>query len=298
MAFPALDGTLPAESCIEEISLFTFGSRRLKGSMTVEAAVLLPLLIFFLLNLGSIMELIRLHGNIELALTNVGNELSVYQYVVSAELSRGEQQELPDVLKPLLQEVISRVYIRHRVETYLGKEYLENAPLKDCENRPIGIGWNIVEEGDRLELRYSYGVKCPFKVPGFPDFYMSNNYYSHVWTGYEIPGSLEGVGLETVFLAEYGEVYHLSMDCTHLKLSVRELSMWAARRSTNKRGCRYELCEHCKGLIPGNVVYVTDYGACFHYSRQCEGLRRTIYSSTLAEAKGYGYQLCSRCGKE
>ncbi len=297
-AFPALDGTLPDKNCIEEISLFTFRARYLKGSMTVEAAVLLPMLLFFLLNLGSIMELIRLHGNMELALTNVGNELSVYRYVVSTELTEEEQQRLPDTFKSLLQAAISQAYIQHRVESYLGREYLEGAPLGEKSRLGQGKGWNFIEEGDRLELRYSYEVECPFAVPGFPDFYMSNSYYTHIWTGYEIPGSREGIGLETVFFTEYGQVYHLSMDCTYLKRTIREVDLKEAARSTNQRGCKYELCAHCADLPRGSVVYVTDYGACFHYSRQCEGLRRTIYSATLAEVLQLGFGLCNRCGKE
>lgn len=297
-AFPALDGTLPEENCIEEISLSTFQSDYASGSMSVEAAVLLPLLIFFLLNMGSILELIRLHGNMELALTNIGNELSIYGYVSSAELNETETQGLSDDMKVLMRAALSQAYIQRRVEEYLGTDYLESAPFSGEYRFSKGVGWNFTGEDDRLELRYSYGVKCPFGMPGFPDFYMSNSYYTHIWNGYEIPGSSEGVGLETVFFTEYGEVYHLSLECTHLKLSIREVSYREAIQSVNQRGYRYELCEHCADDVRGTVVYVTDYGNCFHYSRQCEGLGRKIYSATLAEMEEMDLSLCVRCRKE
>lgn len=297
MAFPALDGTVPESNCIEEISLFTFGRSCLKGSMTVEAAVVLPLLLFFLLNLGSLMELIRLHGNMELALTNVGNELSIYRYVESEELTAQEQNELPAKLKPLLQSVLSQVYIQQRVKDYLGEDYLENAPFAAADGFAHSVGWNVSGEGDRLELVYSYSAGSPFGVPGFSDFYMSNSYYTHVWNGYDIPGSGDGVGLETVFLTEYGTVYHSTMECSHLQLSIQEMSMEEAKRSSNIRGRRYELCEHCADAQYSGIAYVTDYGDCFHYSRQCEGLNRTIYSVTLAEAQGQGLEICNKCSK-
>ena len=65
---------------IEGISLFASRKKTVKasGSMTVEAAVVLPLFLFFFLNLGSAMEMIRLHSNLQLALLQVGNRLSVY----------------------------------------------------------------------------------------------------------------------------------------------------------------------------------------------------------------------------
>lgn len=297
VAFPALDGTTPESNCIEEISLFTSKRTGLNGSMTVEAAIVIPLLLFFLLNLGSLMEIIRLHGNVELALTNVGNELSLYQYIQTMELSEQEQKALPEGMKALMQSALTQVYIQQRIESYLGEDYLEEAPIVSKNGWNLSAGWNVLQDGDYLELRYSYAIGCPFEIPGFKDFYMCNSYYSHVWNGYQIPGSEDGVGTETVFLTEYGEVYHNSMECHYLQLSIRELTWEEAKLCTNITGNRYELCSYCEDLSYCGVVYVTDYGECFHYSLQCEGLKRTIYSVTLKEAESLGLRLCSKCGK-
>jgi len=48
------------------------------ASMTMEAAVVLPLFFFFFLDLTSSIEMIRLHGNFQMALWDVGNTISVY----------------------------------------------------------------------------------------------------------------------------------------------------------------------------------------------------------------------------
>ena len=68
--------------CIEEIYLLIScpggGKRNNRGSMTVEAAVVVPLLILFVLHLGSCMEMLRLHGKLEYALWQTGRELAVY----------------------------------------------------------------------------------------------------------------------------------------------------------------------------------------------------------------------------
>ena len=57
---------------IKGISLSTFFERKRQAGMTVEAAVVLPLFLLFFLNLSCAMEMIRLHGNLQLALQDVG----------------------------------------------------------------------------------------------------------------------------------------------------------------------------------------------------------------------------------
>ena len=50
----------------------------LAGSMTVEAAVVLPVFLFFFINLSASLEMIRLYGNLEYALHGAGNEVCLY----------------------------------------------------------------------------------------------------------------------------------------------------------------------------------------------------------------------------
>lgn len=265
---------------IKEISLFT--SRKwVAASMTVEAAVVLPLLMFFLINLCSIIEMIRLHGNMELALTNMGNTLSIY---------RGVEE--------LTGATLSQIYIQNRIENYLGKEYLQQAPFSGGKESTPFIGWNLEAGEDILEIHFSYKVGCPYAIPGFSDFYMTNRYYSHVWNGYGIPGAEDGTGLETVFLTENASVYHLTMECTHLDLSIRETELQEALQSRNEEGDKYVLCGFCEDEPYEGVTYITDLGDCYHYRRDCTGLKRTIYSVTLAEARDLEIGPCSRCYRE
>ena len=52
------------------------------GSMTVEAALLLPLFFFFFLHLAGVMEMLRLHGKLEAALWNTGNQMALYTHTL------------------------------------------------------------------------------------------------------------------------------------------------------------------------------------------------------------------------
>ena len=54
--------------------------------MTIEAAVVLPCFLFFFINLSSSLEMIRLHGNLEYALHNAGNEVCLYGSLLTDEM--------------------------------------------------------------------------------------------------------------------------------------------------------------------------------------------------------------------
>ena len=59
---------------IKRISLPMLQRTCVRGSMTVEAALVLPLFCFFVISMGNAIEIIRLHGNLEVALWNAGRQ--------------------------------------------------------------------------------------------------------------------------------------------------------------------------------------------------------------------------------
>ena len=63
---------------IKRISLPMLQRTCVRGSMTVEAALVLPLFCFFVISMGNAIEIIRLHGNLEVALWNAGRQICVY----------------------------------------------------------------------------------------------------------------------------------------------------------------------------------------------------------------------------
>ncbi len=273
-------------SRIKEISLFSSGIKVFAG-MTVEAAIVLPLIMFFLLNLSSLMEMIRLHGNMELALTMVGNTISIY---------KGLEDAPPEEMAEKVADVaLTRLYIQNELNQYLGEEYLRHSPLIG-QGSSAYWGWNLRRQQDCVVIEFSYKVACPFPVPGFSEFNMSNQYYGHIWKGYTIPGTVTGEGLDTVFLSENAEVYHCKSDCTHLKLSVSRVSLTDALSGRNEDGERYVLCGRCQEEEYRGAVYITKTGDNYHYKSDCPGLKRTIYSATRAEVEALEMRMCSRCG--
>ena len=105
---------------IKRISLPTLRHCCVEGSMTIEAALVLPLFCLFLMTMGSAMEMIRLHNNLEVALWDAGRKISIYG---SLSADREDSKNRPEAV------AIAYTLIKAQIEEQLGREYLEDAPL-------------------------------------------------------------------------------------------------------------------------------------------------------------------------
>jgi hypothetical protein len=293
-----------SENPIEKASLPASLRRKLPAGMTVEAAIVLPLFLFFFINLGSAMEMIRLHGNLQLALWNVGNKMCVYGYAIESsdkienEVSTGDNQEWWQELGDI---ALSYTYIKSQVVNYVDETYLEESPLSDgvsslqfWESELLGAADSPVR-GDTIEIVLTYQVSPWLDIPFVRPFRMSNRYYGHLWTGYDIDNdSTANQDTEdVVYIAENGSVYHETPDCTHLKLSISAVTLEEAQNARNENGGRYQLCSKCGGKPFNGTVYIGKEGDFYHYDRNCSGLKRTIH--TILRKQASNYRPCSRC---
>lgn len=283
-------------SAIKGISLFISRSPQLEASMTVEAAIVLPLFLFFFLNLSCAIELIRLHDNLEFALRDVGNRMSVYGYVLeeqgveAAKSDEGLWEELKDV-------AFSYTFVKKEMVRYVGESYLQESPVVEGANGLQFWESEIFGEDDCIEIIATYRVSPFVGTVGFGSFCMANRYYGHVWSGYRIPGVDSEQESEIVYVAENGVVYHESKNCSYLFLSVRGVSLAEARESHNTGGERYTPCMRCfKEENLTETVYITEDGENIHCRKDCGSLRRTVY--TLAREDAKKYRACGRCAQE
>lgn len=257
-----------------------------KGSMTLEAALVLSLFIFFILNLYSIIEMLRFHGNMELAIRQVGNEMSVYGYAYHHMMEEGDNP-----LNTLVGKLaFSNLYIRQKIEEYLGEEYIQYARVENGKN---GIWfWEVsLMENDIISFTVTYRLKLPFTMGNLAGVRLKNSYYSRAWTGYEVENE------DTyVFLAETGTVYHIRRDCTYIMLNIKEANPQVVFFIRNIEGEKYTECERCQNK-GSPIWFITESGNKYHYTLECSALKRTIRQVTLEEALEKNYDACSRCGK-
>lgn len=266
---PCIEGAYLPASC--------HTGRRLKGSMTVEAAVIVPLLLMFFLHLGSYMEMLRLHGRLEYALWQTGKELAVY-----AAAEAGD--DIPDI-------AVSYLYVNSRLQQILGREYLDGSPLVYGS---LGLNYLASEyqEDENINIILTYQVSPPITCFPFPYFRMTSRYYGRAWTGYAV-GEDEKPTVY-VYVTEDGEVWHSRGDCSYLKLSIYEAPperVWTLR---NESGECYRACNRCEGRPQGENVYLTREGNRYHTTRDCPSLQRRVHAVPWQE--NMPYRPCSRCG--
>lgn len=272
-------------------SLPTSLLKKLKAGMTVEASIVLPMFLFFFLNISGALEMIRLHGNIQLALWKTGSELAVYGYAVDrGGPSEGGQEN--DWWTRLSGAAFSSVFVKARLVGLLEEEYLDNSPLADGADSLMLWESRLFGEGDTIDLIVTYSVAPWSRTVGFLPFRMTNRYYAHIWNGYAIPENPQD--RELVYVAETGQVFHITRDCTHLRLSVRQIGIGELKDARNQEGRKYTSCEKCVHGGSAEIIYITNEGDRYHYQRGCPGLKRTVRSMPKEEARKR-YRPCSRC---
>lgn len=265
--------------------------KKISAAMTVEASLLLPLFLFCFLNLCSLMEMMRLHGNMEFAVYNVGKQFGCYGTVLSGTVGTIENK----LLEELGDFAITGTYVKSKIVNYLGQEYLEQSPLVGGSSGLQLWESNLFTDDDCYDIIVTYKVEAPYPLVGPRSFRMANRYYGHLWNGYQIPGT-EQEEENVVYITETGEVYHTNRSCTHLLLSVKCVSIREAEQSHNQSGERYTTCELCGKFPLEEVVYITKEGNSIHHIKECSGLKRTV--RTIKESEATAYRPCSRCSSK
>lgn len=252
-----------------------------KASMTVEAAVVLPLFLSFFLYMMGIMEMMRFQGLVSFALWNAGNKLTVYE-VVEEEYS----VRIPDVLT-------SYTLVRNEIASTVGKDRLANSPVEYGINGFMFLDSEYSPQKGIVHIVCTYPVSPPLVLFPTPSRRMVEEYYGRVWNGYEASNSDEVT--EYVYVTTYGRVWHASSSCSALHVSIQETDYKALHFLTNQEGQKYVPCSFC---VRGDAakLYVTKQGDCYHERINCRGLKRTV--QVVPKEKVKGRNPCKKCVRE
>ncbi|MCQ2517513.1 MAG: pilus assembly protein [Lachnospiraceae bacterium] len=310
-------------------SAYKFAGINHSAGLTLEAALVLPIFLFITLSLFSLMEMLAVHTKVDVALHQVGREMSVYAYAYDnlPDLTTGEKElqddnpeespvnSLPEEeaeessketesidveeLKDNAASIAGTAYAYERCVALLGADYLNDSVI---EGGVLGLSFlrsSFSAKTGEIDLIVTYTVKpwCSFNNVG--KMRLMNRCRVNAWTGYH-KSSENGDGEDPiVFVTENGTVYHTFRDCSHLKLDIREVGFDALSGERNTNGGKYYPCEKCvpKEGFSGDSVYIAADGDRYHSTVTCSGLKRTVYEIRLSQVGNRG--LCSRCsGRE
>lgn len=266
-----LNGILPTRNtsltCSKRASAFTSK----KGSITVEAAMAVPLFFFAVVCLLYLMEIMAVQTAVRSGLQYAGKTAAQEAYVT---VMRSPSKVKSDVVNAIGADRLERSIV------------VGGSGGVDCSGSGIspitGIG----------ELSVKYKLRIPVPVFHIAALSFEDKMQVKVWNGYEKGGfGIKDEGV--VYVTETGLVYHRDYHCTHLDLSIRMVQSEEVKMLRNKSGGKYHACERCGGA--GGGLYITDTGNRYHSSLSCSGLKRTVFAIPISEAAGK--RACSKCGK-
>ena len=242
----------------------------LRASLTVEAAVVMPLTIGFLACVLFLFRILQVQTEVEEALIYAGRETAVESSIVSSE------------------EMLSV-----SAETYFFMALSDNKYVeKYVKNGIFGISLNESRfDGDTIELKALYSINLPVDYFDLYEIEICCQNSFRKWIG-DVPAGTK-IG-EWVYITPTGTVYHLSASCQSLDISVNEVGVNELESYRGANGQRYYSCTFCGDKNMGTqIVYCTEYGHVFHREISCKALKRTIVKIPISEVEGR--PLCSFC---
>lgn len=262
---------------IKETSMYTSFK---KASYTLEAAVILPLFISLMMFGVFTFRVLEVESGIQNAINSASR-----QAAVALSCSDEEEEILND--EQLIASAIA--YADILIEK-------NKVPLNFVRGGLIGLNYlGSSAEGNYVDINVSYDVKFPIGLLGHQSFPISQRAKCRKWIGYDTSESAwDGT---YVYVTETGTVYHTSLNCSYLNLSIQSVNYSSVSKLRNKSGAKYYTCKSCKADKNNGTVYITDYGRHYHSDINCSDLKRTVHKVLLSTVENT-MNACSKCGNE
>lgn len=243
-----------------------------EGSLTLEVAMVIPLVVTFLICSLFFFRVLQVETAIDESLVYAGRMTAV------------ECSAIDNHSVGLLS---SEVLFRKELSKY---------PIVDQFVKGGGLGVSLLNskfDGDYVELCAEYKMKFPITLLKVRDLALVQRSFQHKWIGKSVDE--EGDLDPYVYVAATGSVYHTSASCHYIDLSIKEVEYCKIGALRNLDGHKYNYC-HCAvaNIHKLGRVYVTNYGTLYHASLNCSGIKRTV--KMVRKSETGGLPACSKCG--
>ncbi len=282
-----------------------------EGSLTVEAAFVLPLFLYFILAFLYFIQIFMLQEYIQQTITRMGLDFAKTAYVYEDFAGITEAMnfdvtvfgnELELGLGDFAAAVMDKTVLKTFSKTYLNTDFINNSCIEKGFQGISFEGSSILKEGNCIDIIVNYRAAPLIRLFPIQSMELLQRVRVRGWTGREIAAtySLEKETKEEetkddmVYVTETGTVYHKNAACSHIRLSIRAVS-GIPDSYRNANGGKYYACKECcdgKGL-PSGTFFITEDGSSYHAVRSCSALKRTV--KQLPISKVGSRTPCKRC---
>lgn len=238
-----------------------------KGSLTIEASIILPLTVGFFVCFLFFFRILQVQSVVDEALIYTGRNLAVESSVVSSD-----------------------AILLTSAEGFL-LSALEKTEVVDAYVAHGNAGISLIRsefDGENITLCADYEMKLPVSFFGKKGIKLCGRNSFRKWMGNESKDAEDG----WVYVTTYGTVYHTSLACRALDISVKSAQIENIGDYRGKDGQKYYPCSRCAEKS-GRIVYYTDYGTLYHCDVSCASLKRSI--ERIPITKIGGRRLCTYC---
>ena len=232
-----------------------------KGSLTVEAAVIIPVISCLFVTILFFFHVMFIQLRVEEALIYAGRKVAVESSIVSEETMQFASAKAL-VLWHLREEPLISKYVQGESlgVVLLGSEF----------------------ESDYMTLQATYRVEFPIKLFGIDGITLWNRNTFQKWVG-DLPKEDRN---QWVYITPGGEVYHKLQSCRALTIRVKSAFLWSMNTIRGENGQKYYACSRCvENISEDDLVYFTDYGELYHGRLNCRSIKRTIDKKKLSEVE-------------
>lgn len=275
--------------------------KTMKGSLTVEAAICLPIVLFLCVLLLQPLQAMGEQRQLQNRMEAVAKDaaLAAYTGTLAAE------QRNPDIADggegQAVMDALAGGAIRAQVLTGKTEKALKNVrftTLKLPQEETDGM----------VQLELDYDLKLPFSLFRLPAVHMSSVVSRRAWIGsaggrgrarygqgsHSDGFDLDEAGNRLVYVGKGGSRYHKDRHCHYIDNQMKPVPAESVKTLKNSAGRHYQACASCK---PGHTgtVYIFPEGTSYHAGQDCKAIGSYAQVYKLEEVAYLGP--CSYCSK-
>ncbi len=286
--------------------------RKCRGALTLEAAIVLPIFLCFVLSLAYFIKIIYVHENIQHAITHTADNLATYTYVLDKlDIENALDKRIPkndafhgmqsfidlavDKTNQSVKSMLGQSIISSLIDRYITPHQYNHWYIVGGRGGLDFSQSSFLSEKEDVAIVVHYDLKLPIPVPGLKKIHLIQRATSRLWKGNSnFASEVEQADKQMVYITEHGTKYHTNPRCRHIFIPTEKRFYKDIKNS--RRPC--EICaKQAKNLTDDTEVIVTSGGDCFHLDPNCYAINRKVKAITLEQAVNNGYTACKTCLK-
>ena len=163
----------------------------------------------------------------------------------------------------------------------------------------LSLRSSVLGDGEMIRLTLDYDYRLPFSVFRLGSIHQSVTAVRRAWTGRTEGGMTAASGgggtedSETVYVGKNSTRYHSSPSCHYLSNDLTAVSYGSLSGERNSGGKKYHPCSRCAKGVTGGTVYISPSGTSFHTTESCSAI--TAYGRPVLKSEVAHLGPCSYC---